>query len=73
MKQYNITVVPLTVSINNEEFLETVDIMPEEFFQKMFASEELPKTSQPSPAVFAEAFSGLVRMMRFFASPFHLV
>lgn len=55
--QYDISVVPLTVSINNEDFFESVNITPEEFFDKMFSTEELPKTSQPSPAAFAKTFS----------------
>ena len=57
IKKYNITIVPLTVSIQGQDFLETVDITPEQFFQKMFSIEELPKTSQPSPAAFADVFS----------------
>lgn len=55
--QYDITVVPLTVTIGEENFLEKVDLTPEEFFTKMFSIETLPKTSQPSPASFAEAFT----------------
>ncbi|TKC16330.1 DegV family protein [Robertmurraya kyonggiensis] len=57
MKRYDITVVPLTVSINGQDYHEKIDLTPKEFFAKMFATDELPKTSQPSPAAFAEAFS----------------
>ncbi|WP_075980003.1 DegV family protein [Bacillus massilinigeriensis] len=57
IERYDITVVPLTVTIDGQHYLEKVDISPEEFFAKMFSSEELPKTSQPSPASFAEMFS----------------
>jgi DegV family protein with EDD domain len=57
IKKYDIKLVPLTVTIEGQNYLEKVDLTPEEFFTKMFSSNELPKTSQPSPASFAEAFS----------------
>src|SRR5213080_4795927 len=57
MMKYNISVVPLNVSIGNQDYLEGIDLTPAEFFTKMFSTDELPKTSQPSPATFADAFS----------------
>ncbi len=57
IEKYDITMVPLTVTIGEQEFLEKVDLTPKEFFTKMFSSDVLPKTSQPSPASFAKAFS----------------
>ncbi|MFS0820175.1 DegV family protein [Bacillus sp. 1P02SD] len=57
LQKYNITVVPMNVSIGGKDFRECVDLPPQEFFKKMFATAELPKTSQPSPATFAEAYS----------------
>jgi DegV family protein with EDD domain len=57
IEQYDITVVPLTVTIEEKNYLEKVDLTPEEFFTKMFSTDNLPKTSQPSPASFAEAFT----------------
>lgn len=57
IEQYNISVVPLNISVNNKEYIEGVNISPQEFFQKMFASNNLPKTSQPSPASFSKIFS----------------
>ena len=57
IEQYDITVVPLTVTIGEENYLEKVDLTSEEFFTKMFSIDTLPKTSQPSPASFAEAFT----------------
>ncbi len=57
MMKYNISVVPLNVSIGNQNYLEGIDLTPAEFFTKMFSTDELPKTSQPSPATFADAFS----------------
>jgi DegV family protein with EDD domain len=57
IEKYNITMVPLTINIENQEYLEKVDLTPPDFFEKLFVSNELPKTSQPSPAAFANAFS----------------
>ena len=57
IEKYDITLVPLTVTIEGTDYLEKVDLTPQEFFTKMFSTEVLPKTSQPSPASFAEAFS----------------
>lgn len=59
MDKYNITAVPLNIIIDGKEYLEGIDITPQEFFEKMSESRELPKTSQPSPAAFAEVFKNL--------------
>lgn len=50
VEKYNITVVPLTVHINGEEYIEGVDILTQEFYEKMSTAKELPKTSQPPVA-----------------------
>lgn len=57
IEKYDITVVPLKVNIEGKDYLEGIDLTPKEFFMKLFSSENLPKTSQPSPAEFAESFS----------------
>lgn len=57
--KYNITVVPMNVKVDEEEYLEGVDLSPQEFYEKMKNSKELPKTSTPSPGVFAETFKRL--------------
>lgn len=57
IEKYDITIVPLTVTVGGQEYLEGIDLTSEKFFQKMFATEELPKTSQPSPSSFADVFS----------------
>ncbi len=59
VKKHNISVVPLTIIIDGKEYLEGIDISPQEFFEKMSESEDLPKTSQPPPAAFAEVFKSL--------------
>lgn len=57
IEKHDVTIVPLTVSIDGKEYAEGVDLTPEEFYQKMEQSAELPKTSQPTPGLFKEAFT----------------
>jgi DegV family protein with EDD domain len=57
IEKYEIEVVPLSISINGETFLDRVDIEPAEFIQKMKESENLPKTSQPPAGVFLETYN----------------
>lgn len=59
LEKYNISVVPLTIQLDGKEYLEGIDITPQEFYNKMFASKELPKTSQPSPSNFSNVFASL--------------
>lgn len=53
---YDIDVVPLSVTIADETFLDGVDITPERLMTRMRSSKVLPTTSQPSSAQFADAF-----------------
>ncbi|HHV65167.1 MAG TPA: DegV family protein [Peptococcaceae bacterium] len=59
LKQYNIRVVPLSIRVNGKEFMEGVNITPREFYREMAASVQLPQTSQPTPAQFANVFKEL--------------
>ncbi|MEJ6348410.1 DegV family protein [Holzapfeliella sp. He02] len=59
IKQHNITVVPLTITIDGKSYVDGVDIDRETFVQKMKESEDLPKTSQPPIGQFAEVFEEL--------------
>lgn len=59
IKQYNITVVPLTVMIDGTVYVERETINNEQFVPKMLASKDLPKTSQPPVGKFVEAFDEL--------------
>ena len=56
LKEYNIQVVPLKITIDGREYVELQDITAGEFAEKMKASRGLPKTSQPSPESFRDAF-----------------
>lgn len=53
---YNIHVVPLSIQINNETYIDGVNLNPIEFLEKMAESTELPKSSQPAVGVFKELF-----------------
>ena len=59
IKKYNITVVPLTVSIDGKTYQDGVDLTRTQFVKEMDASKELPKTSQPSIGLFTEKFKEL--------------
>ncbi len=48
--------IPLTVSIGGRDYLAGVDLSADEFYGLLTSTEEFPKTSQPSPEVFAEEF-----------------
>ncbi len=56
----NITIVPLTVFFGEEAYLDGVELDNAGFYRKLQASKTLPRTSQPSPAAFQEAFIRLI-------------
>lgn len=51
-----VEMVPLKVMFGSETYRDWVDIRPDEFYRRLAASPTLPKTSQPSPAEFGEAY-----------------
>ncbi|WP_210365070.1 DegV family protein [Bacillus sp. REN3] len=59
IKRHGIVVVPLSISINGENYLDRVDITPAEFIEKMKASHELPKSSQPPAGEFLKVYDEL--------------
>jgi len=59
LRQHEIEVVPLSISIGSDTYLDRVDITPTEFIEKMQAAPELPKSSQPPAGVFLEAYDRL--------------
>jgi len=58
---HDITMVPLTVLFGSEEFLDWVELRPDEFYEKLASYPGLPKTSQPTPAAFSEAYASLAQ------------
>lgn len=51
-----ITCIPMSVSFGEEQFRDGVDLTKEEFYEKLLAKKEFPKTSQPSPTMFINCF-----------------
>ena len=51
-----VTAVPLSVRFGDQEFQDCVTITAAEFYKKLVRSEELPTTSQPTPAAFEDVF-----------------
>lgn len=52
----HVTVIPLTVTFGTKEYLDDVDLSRDEFYEKLETEENIPTTSQPSPAAFEKAF-----------------
>ena len=59
VRQFEISIVPMNISIDDENYIDGVTITKEEFKQKMIASSELPKTAQPSIGRFVEVYDEL--------------
>ena len=55
-ERHGIRMVPLNVHFGDEVYKDQVTIQPEEFFTKLKETDLLPRTSQPSPADFAEVY-----------------
>lgn len=51
-----ITVLPMTISFDNETYEDGVNLTPDNFYMKLIESSTLPKTSQVSPYAFNEAY-----------------
>lgn len=55
----NVFVLPISVTIDDESYIEGQNLTAEEFYQKMASSNELPKTSQPSLLELEEILASL--------------
>lgn len=55
-EQAGIIMLPIVITFGDKEYLDGVDLLPEQFYEKLIESDELPKTSQISPFRFEEAF-----------------
>ena len=60
ISSHDIDVVPLSVQFGTCSYKEKIDLTTEEFYQKMAASSELPKTSQPAPQLWLAVFTKAV-------------
>lgn len=59
IEKHDIIVVPLSISIDGENYLDRVDLTPREFIEKMKSSTELPKSSQPAAGEFLKVYDQL--------------
>lgn len=59
IQDFNIHLVPLNITIQEEHYLDGETITKEEFKNKMIASSELPMTAQPSIGRFVELYDEL--------------
>ncbi|MEW9501830.1 DegV family protein [Jeotgalibacillus marinus] len=59
VRKYDITIVPLTLSIDGEVFIDRLEISPKQFMEKMDNAKELPKSSLPSVGAFKEVYDEL--------------
>ncbi len=55
------TVVPLTVTFGEEEYIDGVTITHQQFYEKLVETDVLPHTSQAAPAAFARVFEEVDR------------
>ncbi len=59
LERLGVRMVPLKVLFADQTYLDWVDLRPSSFYPKLLAAAQLPKTSQPSPADFLEAYREL--------------
>ena len=59
-KEWDITVLPLTVRFGEEVYLDGVTLPPHVFYEKLVETDEIPKTSQITPYVYKDAFEKAV-------------
>lgn len=56
IKERNVTMIPIQITINDKSYLDGIDLDHDTFYDLLTNSNEFPKTSQPSPQEFLEAF-----------------
>lgn len=59
-KKHDIKVIPLKVVCEDNEYLDGIDIQPDEFYGMLSKCETLPSSSQPAPADFIRLYEGLL-------------
>ncbi|KAI7253435.1 hypothetical protein KC345_g11372, partial [Hortaea werneckii] len=57
--KYGIEVVPLTLMFGEEAFRDNVDMTPEQFYERLPRSPQLPTTSQPSPVEYMNVYRSI--------------
>ncbi len=59
-EKYHIRVVPLTIVWGDRQYLDGIDITPEEFYAQLGTNPQHPTTSQPTPQDFTRAYENAV-------------
>jgi DegV family protein with EDD domain len=54
--QYQIKVVPLTLVIGTQTYLDGIEMRPEDFYKRLSSEKHHPTTSQPAPGDFLKAY-----------------
>jgi DegV family protein with EDD domain len=60
LKQYNISITPLSVIWGDEIYRDGVDILPADFYKRLANSKTMPTTSQVTPAIMQSTFESLL-------------
>ena len=58
-KELGIELIPLKVSFGEKEYLDGVDLLPKQFYEKLIETDKLPKTSQITPDRFLDSYEKL--------------
>lgn len=58
--ELGITVVPLTISFGEQSYRDGIDLSGDEFYSRLQSDREMPKTSQPPPALFEYVYRHLI-------------
>ena len=58
-EELGITMFPMTITFGEEEYLDGVNLFPQDFYNKLASNKELPKTSQVNEYTFEGAFERL--------------
>ena len=59
LEEQGIAMIPLTVTMDGEELVDQVDITSEDFYERMQAANDRPRTSQPTPLNFMQKYQEL--------------
>jgi DegV family protein with EDD domain len=60
-RKLEVTVVPLTVTMDGRSYLDGVELEPAAFYRRLGEVSSVPTTSQPSPGSFVKAYESLLR------------
>lgn len=56
IEKFNVKILPLTVIVDDKEYLDGIDLTHDEFYQILRTNENIPKTSQVTYGMFLETF-----------------